>query len=166
MVVFVEGNEGVGKTTLIDTLFAKIKFVRVKYIKGMKVLDLFRYMANDDVLYIVDRCFISDMVYRYIDKQKSVNNLFDIAYFMHVCSDNIKFIFCNNANAFENSMIRGEKNIVTKAQHLEVETGFSFIEQLIKNFTDIKIFDYDYDYSSIDDVIKFIKEGWNESVSL
>ena len=166
MIVLIEGNEGTGKTTLIDNLFNEIKFVRAKYIKGMNVMDLFKFMANDENLYIIDRSFISDMVYRAIDGHKSVNTLFDICYFMDIYAPYTKVIFCNNDNAFENAIRRGEKNITTRAAHKDVENGFKFVRSLINNFTRVETFDYDYDYDSIDDVIKFIKEGWNDTVSI
>ena len=159
MLIIIEGNEGVGKTTLINQMEEKIPFIRVKYPKEIKdtylVLDSF---AMSNQIFVLDRSFISDIVYRTLDHQKGQMNLFQIGRLTGRTND-IKIVFCHNENGFLNAITRGENNITTESKYKIIENGFYVIEELMKCFTDIEIFDYDYEYDSVDDVIEFIKGG-------
>ena len=158
MLIIIEGNEGTGKTTLINQLAEKTPFIMVKYPKEIKntyqMLDNF---AKSDDLYILDRSFISDIVYRRLDHKKGQMNLFQVG---RLCGDNerrIKIVFCRHHNAFNNAIARGENNIRVESVHKILDDEFFSIEELIKNFTDIEVFDYNYEYQNVDDVINFIK---------
>lgn len=157
MILIVEGNEGVGKTTLINQLAEKIPFVCVKYPKEIKnTFQMLNFFIKDDQLYVLDRSFISDIVYRRLDHKRGQMTLYQIG---QLCSSpcGIKIIFCRNKNAFKNAMQRGETNITVDSVHKILENEFFSIEETLKNFTDIEIFDYDYEYQNVDDVIEFIR---------
>ena len=156
MLILIEGNEGSGKTTLINQLAEKIPFVTVKYPKEVKntyqMLDNF---VKDRLLYVLDRSFISDIVYRRLDHKRGQMTLYQIG---TLCGSpsGIKIIFCRNKNAFNNAMVRGETNITVESVHKLLENEFYSVEEMLKNFTDVEIFDYDYEYQNVDDVIAFI----------
>ena len=155
MLIIVEGNEGSGKTTLINQLTEKIPFVYVKYPKEVKNTYQMLNFFTKNGLYILDRSFISDIVYRRLDHEKGQMSLCDIG---NICTScNIKIIFCHNKNAFGNAMKRGETNITVDSVHKLLDDEFSSVEEMLKNFTDVEIFDYDYEYQDVNDVIKFIK---------
>ena len=157
MLLLIEGNEGVGKTTLINQLAERIHFVTVKYPKEVKkTFQMLYNFIKDEILYVLDRGFISDLVYRSLDHKRGQTTLYQIG---QLCSSpsGIKIIFCNNKNAFENAMKRGETNITVEPLHKIIDNRFFFVEEMIKNFTDIETFDYNYEYQSIDDVIEFIR---------
>ena len=160
MLIIVEGNEGTGKTTLINELSKKLVCVRVKYDKNVKgIYQTLDNFAKHPELFICDRSFISDIVYRRLDHKKGQMSLFQIG---KLCGDNesrIKIIFCSNKNAFKNAIERGEDNIKVESVHKVLENEFYSVKNMIRCFTNIETFDYDYEYQSVDDVIEFIKGG-------
>lgn len=157
MLLIIEGNEGTGKTTLINKLAEEIPFVSVKYPKTIKnTFQMLNNFIKDDILYVLDRSFISDMVYRRLDHKRGQMTLYQIG---QLCSSpsGIKIVFCENKNAFENAMKRGETNITVDAVHKIVNDTFYVFRSLIENFTDIETMVYDYEYMSVNDVIEFIR---------
>lgn len=160
MLLIVEGNEGTGKTTLINQLMDKIPFVYVKYPKEVKDTYLMlNNFARSNQLFVLDRSFISDLVYRRLDHKKGQMTLFQIG---RLCDENehrIKIIFCSNKNAFENAMKRGENNITVDSVHKLLDNEFYSIKNIINCFTEIETLDYDYEYDSVDDVLDFLKRG-------
>ena len=164
MLVIVEGNEGAGKTTLINELSKIITFALVKYPKEFKdtylMLDNFAVSNN---LFICDRSFISDIVYRRLDHKRGQMSLYQIGKLCGDRSQRIKIIFCSNKNAFKNAMERGEDNIKVESVHKILDGEFYSARNLINCFTDIDTFDYDYEYNSVDDVLSFIEGDWYDN---
>lgn len=159
MLVIVEGNEGAGKTTLINELAKTIPFVYVKYPKEIKnTSTMLENFAGMPYMFVLDRSFISDIVYRRLDHKTGQMTLFDIGCLCKVHENNIKIIFCHNKDAFKNAMKRGETNITVESIHKILDNEFYTIEEMLKNFTDIEIFDYDYEYQDVNDVIEFLQE--------
>lgn len=159
MLIIVEGNEGSGKTTLIKQLAKKIPFVYVKYPKEIKnVYQMLDNFAADNNMFVCDRSFISDIVYRRLDHKRGQMSLFQIGKLCGDKTSRIKIIFCSNKNAFKNALERGEDNITVEAVHKILEAEFYSVKNMIKCFTDIETFDYDYEQQNVDDVIKFIAE--------
>lgn len=157
MLIIVEGNEGTGKTTLINQLAEEIPFVTIKYPKEVKnTFQMLNNFIKDNILYVLDRSFISDLVYRRLDHKRGQMTLYEIG---QLCSSpsGIKIIFCHNKDAFKNAMKRGETNITVDSIHKILDDGFYIIEEMLKNFTDIEIFDYDYEYQDVNDVISFLQ---------
>jgi thymidylate kinase len=157
MLLIIEGNEGTGKTTLINQLAEEIPFVTIKYPKEVKnTFQMLNNFTKDSILYVLDRSFISDIVYRRLDHKKGQMTLYQIG---QLCGSpsGIKIIFCHHDKAFENAVKRGETNITVESVHKIITDGFFFAEEMLKNFTDIDIFDYNYEYQDVNDVIEFIR---------
>lgn len=157
MVILIEGNEGVGKTSLINALQEHLTFISVKYSKHfMNPYGMFSTMAKSSDLYVVDRGFVSDMVYRAIDGECPHTTLREI---VELCERDVKIVFCYNDNAFENAIKRGETNIVSKEVHDKINEYFYFTEKLLRLFTPIETISYDWALDDVTDVVKFIKGG-------
>lgn len=155
MLVLIEGNEGTGKTTLIQNLAKDLDFVTIKYTKNMQDLyKLFDMCTRDNKIYVFDRGFISDLVYRIYDGEPGHHTLSEIGEICHFT----KVIFCQNENAYKKAMLRGEDNITDANDHVLIESLFEDVIQMLKSFTRAKVMHYDYDIDSVNDVIKFIKK--------
>ena len=160
MILMVEGNEGTGKTTLINSLIRRSSSCLVKTGRRFKDLyNLYDMMSKSNSLYLLDRGFITDLVYRGLDREKGDLTLYQIG---KLCGDNqsrIKIVFCYHDNSFKNSIERGEDNITVEQVHNLINAEYRKYENLIKCFTNIETMNYNYEYQSVDDVIKFMKGG-------
>ena len=158
MIILVEGNEGTGKTTLINQIIKEMPMVYVKYPKEVKRTN-HMYMdfigMNQDI--ILDRSFISDMVYRSWDKNDTQMTLVEIANLFAQWYNSIKIIFCHNYKAFEKSMSRGEDYITDISTHEIIERNYQVIEDLIKAYTNCACFDYNYEENSVEEVLEFLR---------
>lgn len=158
MIILVEGNEGTGKTTLINEIIKKKPFVYVKYTKEIPNTDeLYNTLLRCDDNIIFDRSFITDMVYRCWDGKKPQTTL-DMIGFLLSHKDRFKIIFCHNDNSFKNAKLRGEDFITTQEIHDIIETHFKVIQRLIELYTEVPCYSYDYDYNSVEDVIEFLRK--------
>lgn len=164
MLLIIEGNEGTGKTTLIEQLSKSLVFATVKYPKEFKnTYDMLDNFAKSKNLFVCDRSFISDMVYRRLDHKTGQMTLYQIGKLCCDNSCNIKIVFCFNENAFKNAIARGEDNITVESVHKTLDNEFYSVRNLINCFTCIETFDYDYEYNSVDDVVGYVKRGWYEN---
>lgn len=163
MLIVVEGNEGTGKTTLIDRLSEQLPFIRIKYSKDCEnIFPDLEYFAFNRSLFVLDRGFVTDMVYRIRDGKQGQTSLAEIA---ELCKRGwVKIIFCNNDNGYEDALRRGENNITTRTDYDYVTGTFDRIKALLKCFTNVETFDYNYKCTSIDDVLKFIERRDNNAV--
>ena len=146
LAAYLEDNESLAHSIdEIETLFPEFK----------DVYPMLQNFAASDNIYICDRSFVSDLVYRSLDHKVGQMSLSQIS---DLCLNNIKIIFCYNENAFENAMARGEDNITVKEVHKILDDRFYFVETMLKSFTNVRICNYNYKYEdSIDNVLKFIE---------
>lgn len=155
MLIFIEGNEGTGKTTLIEELVKKMPAVVVKYPKEVKnTYELIKNLNLSKQTVIFDRSFITDLAYRMWDKKPGQMTLSEIT---TILNWDIRIIFCHHKNAYENSIKRGEDFITDETTHKLIEDNFFRVKSLINSFTNAKTFDYNYEYQNVEDVIDFIE---------
>lgn len=160
MIVLIEGNEGSGKTTLINSLLNKTDICVLKLSRNFKYsYELYVGLVKSKGTYIFDRSFITDLVYRMWDHQKGDMTFSQIGYLVDNYFKNIKIVFCENKNSWENAKVRGEDFIKNEESHKLIDDNFFRIKNLLESFTEIQCMTYDYDYNSVNDVIEFIKGG-------
>lgn len=161
MLVLIEGVDGSGKTTLVNQLH-KLGYhtVNMNKFRGIeqqyflyKDLNNLSELQTDNVM-ILDRSFISELVYRCIDLKQPDISLKDIASLLSAC----KIIFCTSNTAFDDSIARGETNIVDKNVSERLENLYNIFGTMISLFTNCKTYTYDWKHQRVDDVVKFIKE--------
>lgn len=159
MLTIIEGPDGTGKSTLVKQLCEK-GFIEIKpfprELRGQYELyeKLFSSEMYSHNKFIMDRSFISEWAYRIAVNDKEPNiRLIEIIKLLEL--NNVIVVYCNNKNAFENSIKRGETYIVDKSIHTKVFDTYNFIFNTLDKFTFSKIIRYDYER---DDLISLIKE--------
>lgn len=165
MLIFVEGPDGSGKTTLCERL-VKEKIVDAQaHVTHMapNQHDWYYYMnqyaqrCGYKVLF--DRCFLSDIPYRLWDNGETEG--MSMREMLRIMEYNCKIIYCNNINAYEDATIRGESFVRDSQSHKSITDSYNFLMTLLEKFTNIPVFRYDRYNTDFSDVIKFIKEGGN-----
>ena len=162
MLIFIEGPDGSGKTTLCKELVeCGAADVLINISRGTKnqrdIYDLLRHSSHKIVF---DRCFISDLVYRLWDNCKTDDmTLDDMLYTLN--KSNSRVIFCQTDSAFDDAQKRGESFITNRKNHDIISSNYDVIQNLLRKFTTVPVMVYDRKYSDVSDVIKFIEKGGN-----
>lgn len=168
MLIFVEGPDGSGKTTLCERL-VKEKIVDVQaHVVHMapNQRDWYWYMnqysQHCDYKVLFDRCFLSDIPYRLWDK--GVTEGMSMEDMLEILKAECKIIYCNNRNAYEDATVRGESFITDSKSHKSITDSYEFLITLLEKFTNIPILRYDRYNTDFSDVIKFIEKEETNAV--
>lgn len=161
MIVYVEGVDGSGKTTLIKQLEEEFGYeVRLipsrrtsKEVENYAWKQFIGYFDNRTV--ICDRGFISELVYRLSDTDDTWLNLSDLAILLQKC----KIIYCISKTSFTDAQERGEDNIVTFERHKDIENEYENVLRLLTRFSNIPVYQYDWHNTDIKEVVKFINSN-------
>ena len=162
MLIFVEGPDGSGKTTLCKELIkCGAADILVTVPRGAKnqsaFYDLLRRTKHKIVF---DRCFISDVAYRLWDNCKPDNmTLEDMLYVLR--NSNSCIIFCDTDTAFDDAQSRGESFITNRKNHDIISNNYRTLQMILRKFTKVPVMVYDRKFSDVSDVIKFIEKGGN-----
>lgn len=161
MLVFIEGVDGTGKTTLCDQLTKHCSIIQLNVLrtdpKAIYKYDNLKDISSIlNIPVILDRSFISDMVYRINDDElRGTVDLMNIASIL----ENSKIIYCKTPKSYEISMQRGEDNITTKQMHNKIKETYEIIMRMLSKFANVKIMEYDFTKQNVNDVINFIQGG-------
>lgn len=157
MIIFVEGVDGSGKTTLIQQLSDRYTNVSVSRMEEdsslwSKLINFAKSFQNKFIL--VDRSPLTEYVYRAEDRKESKFPYSAVVKWLKQG----KIIYCNNNDSFENAMKRGEDNITIKSRHDKIRQFYdTFIPTLESE--GVKVMYYNWQENCLDDVIKFIEGG-------
>ena len=164
MIIFVEGADGSGKSTLVKQLSdAGYKTYRIQSDKN-EIWEWLRITGEKRGTIIFDRVsFISDLVYRLCDKKERYGmSLPEISAVMS-CSD-IAIIYCKTDTSFDDAIERGEDLITTKEHHDKICNIYDIIIDMFKIFSDVKVMEYNWTKQCLQDVIKFIEKEERNAV--
>lgn len=174
MIIYLEGPDGSGKTTFVqkiwDTL-ARTYFININAeddiptrpnrkdrITEKALFSKLKAMAKSQVLYVLDRGPISDIIYRIFDEHKSVTSLAKIRNFMKNWGNKVLYVCCNTPKAEQNMIARGDDNPVALQHHKEITKLYDTINSLIKSDCPYSCVDYDFSKpSSVTFALKTIK---------
>lgn len=160
MLVLVEGVDGTGKTTLVRELFERgFCCKRVFRNDNCEAAKFYKY-AHQDGLVILDRSFISDLVYRMVDKLPMEDQ--DLEQIGKILNGNVLIIHCVNPYHYEDAMERGEDNVVDRELSNRIDNLYFTFMTMFAKFTNARIKQYNYHNCSVDDIIKTIKEVYYE----
>lgn len=157
MIIFVEGVDGSGKSTLIEQLSDLYSNVRIskaddKVVVWNKTI-LFGKSLNADSVILIDRSPLTEYVYRTEDGKPCKYKYSQILKWLK----SGKVIYCNNESAYDNAMSRGEDNLTDKRRHAKVKHIYdTYISNL--RLEEVPILYYNWQENCLDDVIKFIEE--------
>ena len=163
MLVFVEGPDGTGKTTLINNICSA---KNVKHIFGIHKDAPRQYLlwkclietcVESDEIFIVDRCFISDWAYRVAVKDgKPYMSFSEMCTLLQLDTKNVVYVFCNNDNAYINAVERGEDYICDECVHDRLTGCYDFIADTLKNYCGCKVLRFDFAKDNIYSLYKDI----------
>lgn len=164
MILYIEGPDGSGKTTLahnidkvcaqhgISCLFGE-PLIQTNPTKPNRVSEtelvyqLVKMLRNDEVVYILDRGPISDCVYRVFDDYSPVMPLAWLMDIFEHLRNKLVFVYANNANAEYYMLQRGDDNPVAIAKHKKI----SYVYEMLKGYFS-KAFGgiFTYDFEKVD----------------
>lgn len=153
MLILVEGADGSGKSELVKQL-NKLGFKTMLAPDrngDARKIQWERLCLEYDNL-VVERSFISELVYRTFDTETPAFTLQDIVRWIPYC----KVIYCETSRQFDDSMARGETNIVTRSDNDELCNLYRFYLKMFEQFAGTKVFFYDWYVQNIYDVVEFI----------
>lgn len=162
MLIFVEGPDGSGKTTLCKELIkAGGADILITVPRGTKNQnEFYQLMRHSEHRIVFDRCFISDVAYRLWDNCKPDDmTLEDMLYTLR--GSNSRVIFCDTDTAFDDAQSRGESFITNRKNHDIISNNYKTLQMMLRKFTKVPVMMYDRKFSDVSDVIKFIEKGGN-----
>lgn len=171
MIIYLEGPDGSGKTTLAQTI-AKVlvdKNITIPILSAeehiptrpnredrvneRQLFKQLKIMALSDKVYVIDRGPISDIIYRCFDNAEPVTTLNKVIKFLQKYNNKVMLVYCNSDSAYENMIARGDDNPVAVSQHSIISKMFKVIMNEIEANIDFNFQRYNYDIkSSIDTV--------------
>lgn len=156
MLVIIEGADGTGKTTLVEKLKSE-GYVSVCIPKNtFCIYSVYKQLIYNSTAtnFVIDRSFITDIVYRLVLDGQPSFNLYEISCLL---SENMKIIYCTNDNSFNYAKERGENLICKRETHDKICKVYEYVMKFISIFADKKILKYDFEKTNFEDVLRFIK---------
>ena len=157
MIIYLEGPDGSGKTTLANHLYKALEEKRAALnISSQTIIDpvaetrvsthpakrdrvtekelyhRLKMMATDGDIHIMDRGPISDIVYRIFDNFKSVTTINKLIDFIKKYNKRIFIVYCRTKNAEEAMNARGDDNPVALERHKELSKVYDFAMSVVQ----------------------------------
>ena len=144
MIIYLEGPDGSGKTTLANQISEICNKLGIKWALGEPTINtnpikpdriskgslikIMTDMFNDeDVCYILDRGPISDCIYRLFDEYEPVIELPEFTSFLRRHRSNLLLVYCNNSKAEEFMKVRGDDNPIALAKHRKISYAYDLV---------------------------------------
>lgn len=162
MIIYLEGPDGSGKTTLKETIYDSLSNAGYNVIPNgldlipthpregenrMNESQLFkqlRKMANEKAIYICDRGPISDCVYRVFDAYQSVTTINKLKTFIEKNNSKILLIYCRTNKAEDAMKTRGDESQIALTRHKEITKLFDMVMSIIMSNLKFNTLKYDF----------------------
>lgn len=156
MIIILEGVDGSGKTTLANELKKK-GFPVMKWERHIPIQYQIAKAAKESNCYIVlDRSFISDIVYRIYDE--GLRDNLDLKQIADILDNNVTIIYCKTNTSFVDSMSRGEDNVTTKEQSDKLSAIYDNVIKLIDIFTGAQVRTYNWQLETVNSLLSSLEE--------
>lgn len=170
MIIYLEGADGSGKSTLVELLkdslhkYAKVDAEANKRIPThpkkpgrlteTQMYNQLKQMAKDNVIHIIDRGPISDIVYRVFDDYPALTTIDKLENFLADNNNRILTIYCSSPIAQVKMMERGDDNPIAIEHHSEISKVFNIVMDSIYNTLPYNYIVYDFNrQGSINEVL-------------
>ena len=151
MIIWLEGPDGSGKSTLKDSIYDTLtegKYntnkvdangellipthpARDGRLNEQQLFKQLKKMVLSDCVYIVDRGPRSDCIYRVFDNYKPVTTLNKVINFIKHYNNKIFLCYCRTDVAEEKMLERGDENPVALTRHKELTRLYDMVMGLI-----------------------------------
>lgn len=166
MIIIVEGPDGSGKSTLVKQICEKLKYEELKciprnYPGQYSLWNVFlSNCTNSGKNYVIDRCFISELIYRCCMEDSypniTMSRIVDLLY-----NHKVLYIFCENEHSFTNAIQRGETYVTNKNKHDAIVKAYNLLFNMIHKFTTCFVTKYDYEKQTFKNIKEIIDECEN-----
>ena len=159
MLIIVEGGDGSGKSTLVQKLKTfNFKIEKPAALNNRHQFEYYERLALQSIYneenVILDRSFISELVYRVYDKKKPHLKLSEMFALLKYC----KIILCETGTQFQDALERGEDNITTEEDSIQIKMLYRHYISLMEQFENVPVLRYNWQKDKMIKVISFINQ--------
>lgn len=159
MLILVEGGDGSGKSTLVETLRKfNFKIAKPAALQNKHQFEYYERLALQSIYaeqnVILDRSFLSELVYRIYDKKKPRLKLGEIFSLLKYC----KIILCETGTQFQDAIARGEDNITKEEDSRQIKFLYRQYIALIEQFENVPVLRYNWQKNKMIEIISFINQ--------
>lgn len=159
MLIIVEGGDGSGKSTLVQKLKNfNFKIEKPAALNNRHQFEYYERLALQSIYneenVILDRSFISELVYRVYDKKKPRLKLSEMFALLKYC----KIILCETGTQFQDALERGEDNITTEEDSIQIKMLYRHYISLMEQFENVPVLRYNWQKDKMIKVISFINQ--------
>ena len=159
MLIIVEGGDGSGKSTLCKQLSELDNTDVVRFERGSQVsLTDYIELAMSTYNYVLDRSFITDIVYRILDNGERESLSF-VQMATLFTTGRIKVVYCETRTQYEDSIKRGEDNIVDKKLSDRLKDLYRVVLTFLEKYANIPVMRYNWKAGNLSEVCEFINTG-------
>ena len=145
MLIIVEGGDGSGKSTLVQKLKTfNFKIEKPAALNNRHQFEYYERLALQSIYneenVILDRSFISELVYRVYDKKKPNLKLSEMFALLKYC----KIILYETGTQFQDALKRGEDNITNEEDSIQIKMLYRHYISLMEQFENVPVLRYNW----------------------
>ena len=161
MLILVEGADGSGKTTLVNQLVEYFPTLRIN-MGHDHIPDFYDNLIDMQEDIVLDRSFITDVVYRLaLDDGKETDGI-DIFYIEHILLGSV-VVYCKTATQFDDAKARGEDNITDLKTAQKISRYYDAVMKFINTRTSTHTIKYDWHLDTVEELVSTIKDVINKT---